>query len=101
VVDLRAIPEGAPWFAQNANGEKRVIAAFKKLQDANDKAVAVESDFKSLGAAAWCERDEVPLSFVFRVSQAAPLPPTIGDLYCPWPGVTVAWPSIFSRALVT
>ena len=50
--------------AENAAGEKRVIAVSKKLQEAKDKAVVIESDFKSLGAAAWCERYDVPPSFV-------------------------------------
>jgi hypothetical protein len=50
--------------AENAAGEKRVVAVTKKLQDAKDKAVVMETDFKMLGPAAWCERYDVPPSFV-------------------------------------
>jgi hypothetical protein len=50
--------------AQNANGEKRVIAAFKNLREAEEGATAIESDFKTLGTAAWCEQYDVPLDFV-------------------------------------
>ena len=35
--------------AENAAGEKRVVAVTKKLQDAKDKAVVMENDFKMLG----------------------------------------------------
>jgi hypothetical protein len=55
---------GPSVVAENAAGEKRVIAVAKKLQEAKDKAVVVENDFKTLGAAAWCERYDVPPSFV-------------------------------------
>ena len=36
----------------------------KKLQEAKDKAAVIENDFTTLGAAAWCERYDVPPSFV-------------------------------------
>jgi hypothetical protein len=55
---------GPSVVAENAAGEKRVIAVTKKLQEAKDKAVVIENDFKALGAAAWCERYDVPPSFV-------------------------------------
>jgi hypothetical protein len=55
---------GPSVVAENAAGEKRVIAVTKKLQEAKDKAVVVENDLKTLGAAAWCERYDVPPSFV-------------------------------------
>ena len=55
---------GPSVVAENAAGDKRVIVVTKKLQEAKDKAVVVESDFKTLGAAAWCERYDVPPSFV-------------------------------------
>ena len=50
--------------AENAAGDKRVVAVTKKLQEAKEKAVLIENDFMTLGAAAWCERYGVPLSFV-------------------------------------
>jgi hypothetical protein len=55
---------GSSVVAQNSHGEKHVIAVFKTLQQAKDNAVIVESDFRTLGATAWCERYNVPLSFV-------------------------------------
>lgn len=51
-------------MAENADGEKRVIAVAKKLQDARDKAAVIENDLTTLGPAAWCERYDVPPSFV-------------------------------------
>ena len=58
---------GPSVVAENAAGEKRVVAVTKKLQEAKDKAVLIENDFKTLGAAAWCERYDVPPSFVVRL----------------------------------
>jgi hypothetical protein len=55
---------GPSVVAENAAGEKRVVAVTKKLQEAKEKAVLIENDFTTLGAAAWCERYDVPLSFV-------------------------------------
>ncbi len=55
---------GPSVVAENAAGEKRVVAVTKKLQEAKDKAVVIENDFKTLGPAAWCERYDAPLSFV-------------------------------------
>jgi hypothetical protein len=55
---------GPSVVVENAAGDKRVVAVTKKLQEAKDKAVVRENDFKALGAAAWCERYDVPPSFV-------------------------------------
>jgi hypothetical protein len=55
---------GPSVVAENAAGETRVVAVTKKLQEAEDKAAIMEEDFKTLGAAAWCERYDVPPSFV-------------------------------------
>jgi predicted NBD/HSP70 family sugar kinase len=55
---------GPSVVAENAEGDTRVVAVAKKLQEAKDKAVEIENDFKALGAAAWCERYDVPPSFV-------------------------------------
>ena len=55
---------GPSVVAENAEGEKRVVAVTKKLQEAKDKAVVMENDFKTLGPAAWCERYDVPPSFL-------------------------------------
>ena len=55
---------GPSVVAQNANGEKRVIQVTKKLKDAQDRAAAIENDFRRLGTEDWCERYDVPVSFV-------------------------------------
>jgi hypothetical protein len=55
---------GPSVVAENAAGEKRVVAVTKKLQEAKEKAVLIENDFTTLGATAWCERYDVPPSFV-------------------------------------
>ncbi len=51
-------------MAQNAKGEKRVIEATEKLKDAHDRAVIIEKDFRTLSTEDWCERYDVPISFV-------------------------------------
>jgi hypothetical protein len=50
--------------AYNSAGEKRVILVTKKIQEANDRAIIMENDFKALGEAAWCERYKAPPSVV-------------------------------------
>jgi hypothetical protein len=55
---------GPSVVAENAAGEKRVVAVTKKRQEAEEKAVVIENDFTALGSAVWCERYDVPLSFV-------------------------------------
>ena len=55
---------GPSVVAHNAKGEKRVIQVTKKLKDAQDRAAAVEKDFRTLSTEDWCERYDVPISFV-------------------------------------
>lgn len=55
---------GPSVVAQNAKGEKRVIEATEKLKDAHDRAVIIEKDFRTLSTEDWCERYDVPISFV-------------------------------------
>lgn len=55
---------GPSVVAENSNGEKRVIAVFKSFAEAKDGVVRIESDFKKLGADAWCEHYGVPPDFV-------------------------------------
>ena len=50
--------------AENSSGETRVVAVFSRLQEARDQVSTIESDFKTLGAAVWCERYDVPPAFV-------------------------------------
>jgi hypothetical protein len=49
---------------QNAKGEKRVIEVTKRLKDAQDRAAVIEKDFRTLNTEDWCERYDVPVSFV-------------------------------------
>jgi hypothetical protein len=51
-------------IAENARGDRRVIAVLETQQDAKSKAAVIESDLETLGVAAWCERYGVPPDFV-------------------------------------
>jgi hypothetical protein len=55
---------GPTVVAQNANGETRVLEGTKTVKEARDRAQAIEEDFKTLNAAEWCERYDVPVSFL-------------------------------------
>jgi hypothetical protein len=55
---------GPSVVAHNARGEKRVIQVTKKLKDAQDRAAVIEKDFGTLSTEDWCERYDVPISFV-------------------------------------
>jgi hypothetical protein len=48
----------------NAKGEKRVLEATNTVKQARKRAAAIEQDFKALNTAQWCERYDVPPSFV-------------------------------------
>jgi hypothetical protein len=47
----------------NSNGEMRVLETTNTVKEARKRAAAIEQDFKTLGAAHWCERYDVPPSF--------------------------------------
>jgi hypothetical protein len=49
---------------QNAYGEKRVLEVTKNVKEARARAVAIENDYKTLGPAQWCERYDMPVSFL-------------------------------------
>ncbi len=55
---------GPSVVAENAAGETRVVAVAQKQQEAEEQARLIEREFGTLGPAAWCERYEVPPSFV-------------------------------------
>jgi hypothetical protein len=55
---------GPSVVVHNANGEKRVLEVSKTVKEARDRAAAIEGDFKTLNTAQWCERYDVPISFV-------------------------------------
>lgn len=48
----------------NANGERRVLEVTKTVKEARERATVAEQDFKTLNPAEWCERYDVPVSFV-------------------------------------
>jgi len=45
-------------------GKKRVLEVTKTVKEARDRANAIEKDFRTLNAAQWCERYDVPVSFL-------------------------------------
>ena len=49
---------------QNAYGEKRVLEVTKNVKEARARSVAIENDYKTLGPAQWCERYDMPASFL-------------------------------------
>ena len=55
---------GPSVVVHNANREKRVLEVTKTVKEARDRVAAIEKDFKTLNTAQWCERYDVPLSFV-------------------------------------
>jgi hypothetical protein len=55
---------GPSVVVHNANGEKRLLEVTKTVKEARDRLAAIEKDFKTLNMAQWCERYDVPLSFV-------------------------------------
>jgi hypothetical protein len=56
--------KGPSVVVHNASGEKRVLEVAKTAKEAQVRAAAIEQDFKTLGPAQWCDRYDVPLSFV-------------------------------------
>ncbi len=50
--------------AENRTGEKRVVEVTKTMKEAQDRAAAIEKDFKTLSTSEWCKRYDVPVSFV-------------------------------------
>ncbi len=55
---------GPSVVVQNASGEKRVLQVTRSMKEARTRAAAIENDYKTLGPAQWCERYDVPASFV-------------------------------------
>jgi hypothetical protein len=48
----------------NSNGEGRFLGATNTVKEARRRAAAIEEDFKTLDTAKWCERYDVPPTFV-------------------------------------
>ncbi len=55
---------GPSVVIHNTDGEKRVLEVTKTAKEARNRATAIERDFKMLSLADWCDRYEVPVSFV-------------------------------------
>jgi hypothetical protein len=55
---------GPSVVVHNANGEKRILEVTKTVKEARDRVAAIEKDFKTLNTDQWCDRYDVPLSFV-------------------------------------
>ena len=55
---------GSSVVVENAYGEKRVLEVTKNVKEARARAVAIENDYKTLGPAQWCERYDMPVSFL-------------------------------------
>jgi hypothetical protein len=56
--------KGPSVVVHNANGEKRVLEVTTTVKEARDRATAIEHDFKTRSTAEWCERYDVPVTFV-------------------------------------
>jgi quinol monooxygenase YgiN len=50
--------------AENAVGEKRLVTVTKTLQEARECAADIEREFETLDPATWCQRYDIPESFV-------------------------------------
>lgn len=48
----------------NSDGEGRFLEATNTVKEARRRCAAIEQDFKTLGTAKWCERYDVPPTFV-------------------------------------
>jgi hypothetical protein len=55
---------GPSVVVQNASGEKRVLEVAKTVKAARERAVSIEKEFNTLNTDQWCERYNVPVSFV-------------------------------------
>jgi hypothetical protein len=55
---------GPSVVVQNANGDNHVLEVAKNAKEARDRAGAIEKDYNTLDTAQWCERYDVPISFV-------------------------------------
>jgi hypothetical protein len=56
--------KGPAVVVHNAKGETRVLEVVRTPKEARDRADAIEQEFKTTDTAQWCERYDVPPSFV-------------------------------------
>jgi hypothetical protein len=55
---------GPAVVAHNVKGEKRSLEVAKAAKEARVRAAAIEQEFTTMDTAQWCERYDVPRSFV-------------------------------------
>jgi hypothetical protein len=55
---------GPSVVAENRTGERRVVEVAKTMKEAEERAATIELDFKTLSTSEWCDRYDVPASFV-------------------------------------
>ncbi len=55
---------GPSVVAENRAGERRVVEVAKTMEEAKERAATIEQDFKTFSTSEWCERYDVPASFV-------------------------------------
>jgi len=62
---VKSFPGGSPSVvAENSNGIRHVLAVALTMEEAEEWAATIEQDFRALGPTEWCERYDVPVSFV-------------------------------------
>jgi hypothetical protein len=55
---------GPSVLAKNPSGEECVIEVTKTMEEAQQRAVTIEQDYRRLSTEDWCSRYNVPVSFV-------------------------------------
>jgi hypothetical protein len=60
----KCFPGGRPSVvAEDLSGDRYVLAVLQTVEEAQERAKAVERDFDGLSRTEWCKRYDVPLSF--------------------------------------
>ncbi|MGO9457984.1 MAG: hypothetical protein ACLP62_13215 [Acidimicrobiales bacterium] len=55
---------GPSVVADNQRGERIVVAVVSTLEEARERAAAIEGDYRKLSPEDWCTKYNVPVSFV-------------------------------------
>ena len=58
---------GPSVLAKNPSGEECVIEVTKTMEEAQQRAVTIEQDYRMLSTEDWCSKYNVPASFVSEV----------------------------------
>jgi hypothetical protein len=56
--------KGPSVVVRNVHGEKRVLVVTTTVEEARERVSAIKNDYKRLSSADWCERYNVPTSFI-------------------------------------